>query len=257
MIEYVIRRAIIWAITIAVVAGVTAAVAGATKKAMSKSLEKKLTDLGIDVNDPDPELMKELIVVQVVRRGAYIISVEENVYGLFSTSYMARNKEDAIKTLGKKVFGFANVNRDILTKEQLDFYLRIWHETFMKNRIEDKKMDLDSKLMNIRGEIESVSTNITIITNKIEAKELKLEKLSNMLPSNDKKQLKIDGKISNIKQAIKELRFDILAAETLLKNSVDEYDIVDKELNSLDGLVENPVFLTKGKIITLKGFALN
>lgn len=126
MIEYIIKKALIYAVTFAVTAAVTSAVMNATENALAKSIEKNLQNLKITSNEFDQNLIDELINVEVVKIGnSYSIVFEENIYGKFSTNFLARNKNDAIRTLGKKIFGFVNKEKSKLLNEEINFYLII------------------------------------------------------------------------------------------------------------------------------------
>ncbi len=107
---------------------------------MARSVEKKLVELGISSEkEIDQALLEDLIDIEVRRVGAnYSVFVEENIFGNFRTRFHAKNEQEAVTALGKKMLGFANKQKAKLTKEALNFYLRIWHELIMKHRIKDK-----------------------------------------------------------------------------------------------------------------------
>lgn len=146
MIEKVITRAVTYAISFAVVNAVTNAVTNATRNAVAKSLKNKLVHLGVDMDDPDYEIIEQLIDVEVVKSNQYIVSVRENIFGIFHEQFIASSKEEAVKTLGKKMFGFVNVNRKVLKKEEADFFLGIWFETVMRDFYRSKSSKLNEKI---------------------------------------------------------------------------------------------------------------
>lgn len=141
-----ITRAVTYAISFAVVNAVTNAVTNATRNAVAKSLKTKLTHLGVDMDDPDYEIIEQLIDVEVVKGNQYHVTVKENIFGIFGVQFIATSSDDAIKTLGKKMFGFVNVNKKVLKKEEADFFLGIWFETVMKDYYRSKSLKLEKKV---------------------------------------------------------------------------------------------------------------
>ena len=262
MIEYIIRRAIIWAITIAIVFGISKAIANSTSKALSKSVEKKLLELG-DVNSEneeeiDEDLIKELIDVDVSRHGgSYLVNFRENIYGIFETTFTARGKADAIKKLGKKIFGFTFVNKKVLSQEEKDFFLRIWFETYSKEIFENELYKFDLMVDSMEAKIESFETDIRDLVyeisdankhklnlkNKIENLELKIEKYT----SKNKPK-----KVERIKDKIKEIEFFIKEEDKIIASKNHDLNLLKIEKQQLDKILKDKVKALETKYENLK-----
>lgn len=261
MIEKVITRAVTYAISFAVVNAVTNAVTNATRNAVAKSLKNKLVHLGVDMDDPDAELIEQLIDVEVIKDSQYIVVVRENIFGVFETTYRAFNQEDAIKTLGKKMFGFVNVNKKVLKKEEADFFLGIWFETVMKDFFK-------KKITKYKDEIAKVEDYLKEAVEAIGSKSL-LSQIKNR----EKEITKVKSKINEFSKYGDYHKDDIeresVYLDALLKQFEREkmmyegsyevegrknLDKLSKQLEIFTRSIENPEFICTADAVGVKGF---
>lgn len=255
MVEYIIKKAIIYAITFAIITAISSAVSNAVENAMAKSIENQLGELNLGDDEISEDLIKELIDIKVVSvANNYSITFEENIYGKFTTHFFARNKDDAIRTLGKKVLGFVNKNKVRLSEGELGFYLRIWFEMYMKENIvkdyhiydqkfpyflKDKNFYIQKVNWLIKKE-DKLNKKIVHINNKLEFKSSKIAKYNH-------KKWKLNNNLVNINKEIEKQEYE-------LKNLEENELLAKKHLLKLKIMISSPKFDISKPIIIVKDY---
>lgn len=243
MVDFVIRviiNAIISYIIAAIVYSISVSIANSARKAMQNSLKKKLVELGIDPDNPNEEQLKQFINVDVQKvRGQYMVIFEENIYGIFATSFVTNNKDTAVSDLGQRMMNFVSTNADALTDDQISFFMNVWFDTNVKPKYE-------SKIRTLEGNINSTKYDMNYQVNSLKRFEAKIAKL------------KLKGKVHKIQPLeikVNEYKKEKATSELKIESYTEEINKLKQSLETPEFVVNSDFIGERNSLVPLKAKA--